>query len=857
MKKYATTTILSFITILLIVFLGTYFFYQYTSKKVIENKVSQSLLITTNAVEESLSYKIDFDYNRLKDIIDSSNKITTSIFEDVFPEDFNFSYGKITQEGFEYQNKLLLFSSKHKNDYYFSNQISIVYFSDIFLSSTDETRRIAFRIDDYILFVDADKYLSKSFILSDDLPQSSYFIISKDGIIVYQEDYSKSGTFYDYYLRRNNSDEWATKKTKEIQDNKKGALTGVYVDGENKYICYSHLSSKISNNLITIYVFDEDSAFASMGMVSYQLIGLFICYVILFAIGFVVIVILLNKKNSDIEASKLIHYYDKPYIIRVNKTGKVLSYNKTMKSLIPRGVKYKNINDFSHDNNIDLLDAINRQTSFIINFKDCNEKIKSIIMIPVKNTFSKYLVGTDIDSKNNEYKNKSLHSQITNLPNLDYLYEVLEKHLKYLDVCMSKELEIPNSALVLIDIKQFSNFNKVFGRRMGNLILQKISEIMNDSLKNYCASLYHTEIDLFAVFFSSVDKYEDVITWIEGLISSFKRPFDIEGNSLVVELKSGIFNIEIEKYKGITAREIYDDTQITLLQAKTLTSLKYAVYNVNFSNFISKEQAIMEDLRIAIKNEEFVMYFQAQYDNLKERIVGFEALVRWDNPKYKFHSPSHFIEIAEKNNMIIQIGRFIMEQTFAAAKKFEPYDIHVSMNVSPVQLLQAGFVTEILECSKKYDLKPGTVAIEITETFLMENFNFIIEKLNLLKNKGFSIHLDDFGTGYSSMLYLKQLPINTIKIDKEFTRHLVTDKYSRAIVSKIVQLAKNLELDVIAEGVETDEQNQILVKNGCNVIQGYLISKGISFDDAMVLVDQYNISKSKHIQQKKPRRGDK
>jgi EAL domain-containing protein (putative c-di-GMP-specific phosphodiesterase class I) len=129
----------------------------------------------------------------------------------------------------------------------------------------------------------------------------------------------------------------------------------------------------------------------------------------------------------------------------------------------------------------------------------------------------------------------------------------------------------------------------------------------------------------------------------------------------------------------------------------------------------------------------------------------------------------------------------------------------------------------------------------------MENFSYVIEKLNLLRDKGFSIHLDDFGTGYSSMLYLKELPINTIKIDKEFIRHLATDKHSRAIVNKIVSLAKSLDLDIIAEGVEKDDQNQILIKMGCDIIQGYLISKGVSFEESIELINEYNIDKTKQI----------
>jgi EAL domain-containing protein (putative c-di-GMP-specific phosphodiesterase class I) len=248
------------------------------------------------------------------------------------------------------------------------------------------------------------------------------------------------------------------------------------------------------------------------------------------------------------------------------------------------------------------------------------------------------------------------------------------------------------------------------------------------------------------------------------------------------------------------------------------------------------------------------MALQAQYNNDLERIVGFEALIRWTNPKYSSESPLKFIQMAEKNNMIVDIGRIALHETFMIAKELEPYDVHISLNISPVQMLQAGFVNEIMTVFDQYDLKKGSISLEITETFLIDSFELVINKLNILKRHGFNIHLDDFGTGYSSLQYLRDLPVNTIKIDKAFIDDIERDVHSRAIVTMISNLAKNINLDVIAEGIETEKQNQFVYKAGCNVIQGYIISPPVPKDKAIELIKTYNIDKTKKLQVQKTMR---
>ncbi|MCK9493843.1 MAG: EAL domain-containing protein, partial [Acholeplasmataceae bacterium] len=211
--------------------------------------------------------------------------------------------------------------------------------------------------------------------------------------------------------------------------------------------------------------------------------------------------------------------------------------------------------------------------------------------------------------------------------------------------------------------------------------------------------------------------------------------------------------------------------------------------------------------------------------------------------KYKNNSPSEFIQLAESNNMIIDIGRIVIDKTLKIAKQLEKYNVKLSLNVSPAQMLQAGFISEFMDKLQTYDVEPNGIAIEITETFLMSSFDVIVEKIKILKNAGIDIHLDDFGTGYSSLQYLQELPFDAIKIDRAFVMHLPNDKYSKAIIGMITTLAKNLNVEVIAEGVETKEQYQFLYKANCSIIQGYLLSKAVNMDDAIQLLKKYNENK--------------
>lgn len=236
------------------------------------------------------------------------------------------------------------------------------------------------------------------------------------------------------------------------------------------------------------------------------------------------------------------------------------------------------------------------------------------------------------------------------------------------------------------------------------------------------------------------------------------------------------------------------------------------------------------DLQKAIENDEFVVYFQPQITLVTQKIIGVEALVRWKHPNIGLVFPDKFIKIAEENRAIIEIGIIVFKKSLEQLirwKKAKLFDGRIAINISAIQLEEENFVAIVEHICKDMLVTPFEIELEITESYIMKNPKKSIKTLQNLADLGFHISIDDFGTGYSSLSYLKQLPVHKLKIDRSFVKDLPEDKEDQAISKTIIALAKNLELEVLAEGVETIEQHKFLEENLCDSAQGYLFSKPI------------------------------
>lgn len=511
-------------------------------------------------------------------------------------------------------------------------------------------------------------------------------------------------------------------------------------------------------------------------------------------------------------------------VIKVNKHGKVKYFGRGRDTF---GIEVSTFDVFKPVDGGTFAESLRHHARFIASYTqdDGEEAYAEFVAVP---QYSSYIIIANIVTE--EYKKQiqlrdlTETNIITHLPNRNSLLKNFES--------MKSEFLNKQVSLAMIKIVEFEQVSKTLGYASGDTLLNNSVKIIKDNLNN--GYLYQDNNDTLMLLL--IDTYQKNDEALNKYLGLFTRPVALTKSTVGVHLKIGVYELKNVLNTSFDLNDALRKTSIALNRANQQVSTSLVKYDSNLEIYVKYHEQMEEDMHFAIEHDEFVMYYQPQYSLKQKRIAGFESLIRWHNPKYKGVSPQEYIELAEKNGDIVEIGRIINRSVFQAAKSFEPYKVHLSVNVSPAQLMQAGFIDELLTEYRKNELKPGSVCVEITETYLMQNYDLMISKLNILKANGFSIHLDDFGTGYSSMLYLKELPIDIIKTDMEFIKNLASDEASRIIEAEIIKLAKSLHLEVISEGVETPIQVKYLKKFGADYIQGYIVSKAIPFEDALEMV---------------------
>ncbi len=512
-------------------------------------------------------------------------------------------------------------------------------------------------------------------------------------------------------------------------------------------------------------------------------------------------------------------------IIKINKKGKVKYYGRGRDAF---GVEVADFSVFRPVDGKSFADAIKHESRFVCEY-DLEPNVQGYAeFISVPQSSGYMIIGNVITSEYKrqlQVKNLIEQNAITHLPNRNAFLQKFEEN--------KKKLIGEQVTLAFVRIMEFQDVNRQFGFKAGDELIKNSLEIIKGCLKDY--DLFQDNNDTFLILLKGNYSTNDDI--LEKITRSFTKPIEITNQSTSnVHVRIGSYELKDVMNKDFNIDDALNKATAALNRALEQVSVFYVKYDLNLSTYLAYREVMEKDMHYALEHDEFVMFYQPQYNIKRNRIEGFESLIRWKSDKYANVSPQVYIEIAERNGDIVQIGRIINEQVCKAAKQFEPYGVHLSINVSPAQLMQAGFIDELLAEVKKNELKPGSICVEITETYIMKNFSEMIQKLNILKNAGISIHLDDFGTGYSSMLYLKQLPINCIKTDKGFIDNLVSDDSSRVIEKTIITMASELGLETIVEGVETKEQVGLLQDFGADFLQGYYVSRAVPFDKAMELV---------------------
>jgi EAL domain-containing protein (putative c-di-GMP-specific phosphodiesterase class I) len=285
--------------------------------------------------------------------------------------------------------------------------------------------------------------------------------------------------------------------------------------------------------------------------------------------------------------------------------------------------------------------------------------------------------------------------------------------------------------------------------------------------------------------------------------------------------------------------ELLKQADIAMYQAKKAGRNTLSFFDPKMQEAITARVDMERELRKALEKQQFQLYYQMQVNSLGQAL-GAEVLIRWIHPERGMISPFHFIPLAEDTELILPIGQWVLETACAQLKLWQQTEhtkaLTLSVNVSAKQFRQAGFVMQVQATLQRYAIDPSLLKLELTESMLLDDVEGIIATMTALKALGIRFSLDDFGTGYSSLQYLKKLPLYQLKIDQSFVRDIATDSSDRALVLTIITMAHSLDLNVIAEGVETEEQRQFLIENGCQDYQGYLFAKPMPITEFEVLL---------------------
>ncbi len=430
--------------------------------------------------------------------------------------------------------------------------------------------------------------------------------------------------------------------------------------------------------------------------------------------------------------------------------------------------------------------------------------------------------------------NKS-YDDLTGLPNQALFYDRINQGIER--GCRHDEL----SAVLIIDIEMFSQINASLGRAGGDKLLKEVAERLNSIVRKSDGvsrlSVSRVAGDEFAVLFNDIPKKEQVTWAVKRLMDVVNQPVDIDGNTIHLKCHVGI---SLYPTDADNVDELLNNAMSAKQYSKKHKSeYGYQFYDSHVQELSIKHMHLEADLYRAIENEEWTLLYQPKLDVSQREVIGVEALVRWNHPKRGLLSPAEFIEFAEQRGLIVQIGNWVIKEACRQLRAWMDEGIHdcrIAINISSVQLVQSDIVHQVLSCLEEYRVPPRLFEIEITETILMENVRQAIDSLERLHARGISIAIDDFGTGYSSLSYLKTLPIDSLKIDRGFVHDICTDGNDQKIVKTLISMAHSMDMKVVAEGVETREQFDLLSDYAVNEIQGNLLSKPVTADEIEALL---------------------
>lgn len=454
-----------------------------------------------------------------------------------------------------------------------------------------------------------------------------------------------------------------------------------------------------------------------------------------------------------------------------------------------------------------------------------------------------YGIAKDV-TKQREAEAKIQHmayyDQLTKLPNRSLFMDQLSKAIR------QSSSSGERTAVIYVDVDRFKSVNDTYGHSYGDRFLKHISHKLQSCISKE-ATLARMGGDEFTILLACVGDTSEAITLAEGILSVFQKALVFEERTAYIGVSIGI---ALSKGMEYTADELLTQADIAMYNVKQNGKSGYIVYSTDF-HLDSAKKRLEHDLPGALDSEAIEVYYQPIANIQSGRITGMEALIRWKHPEFGSISPEEIIPLAEETGLIVQLGKTVLRRSCLVMKELVEQghsDIRIAVNLSIRQLQQADFIESTCRILNEIQLSPKYVEFEVTESIVMEDLLLVVDHLKKLRKLGMKISIDDFGTGYASLSYLQQLPIDKIKIDRMFILNIKND-ISGTIPSTIVNLARALELEVIAEGVETLDQFSHVRNWGCDELQGYLFSRPIPFDQLKRLLDSGKSLKGLLIQE--------
>jgi len=413
------------------------------------------------------------------------------------------------------------------------------------------------------------------------------------------------------------------------------------------------------------------------------------------------------------------------------------------------------------------------------------------------------------------------HDSLTGLLNRRSLYDQLNKSIE-----IDKESPL---AVIFIDLDNFKMINDTLGHSFGDRLIVKVADMLKNISPLY-KRVARISGDEFIVIVHHVESQQQIELIAKEIVDLFDNGIVIDSKILNVTASIGV---ALYPNHALTAEDLLKTADMAMYRAKGSGKNGYRLFDESIQQEIEEKSEIESGIRKSLEMNGFELHYQPIYNTIDQKITSIEALLRVKSTELLKFGILKIIQTAEMTGQIIEIDKWVLENACIAIKRINKHlnkPISISVNISPIHIMQQDFVTNVSSIIDSTGTPPEWLQLEITETSLMKSFETNLKKLETLKAMGISIHLDDFGTGYSSLSYLNSLPINRVKIDKSFIDVMLQSEKERNIVETIISLAHNIGLQVVAEGVEYKEQFEMLTKFNCELIQGYFISKPINYE---------------------------